>query len=109
MAHVDGHSGARGEVERALDASGEPIVKLVGEFDISNAERLGRTLDQIIDGGTGRLVIDLAALEFMDSSGIAMLLRAAANVDAVKIRNPSDVVRRIIECTGLTDILQIES
>jgi anti-anti-sigma factor len=108
MAHVEGDGGARGVVGRSLDPSGAPVFRLVGEIDMSNAESLGATLDQLIADGTNHLVIDLSALEFMDSSGIAMLLRVAARVGTVEIRNPSNVVRRIIECTGLADILPIE-
>jgi len=108
MAHIGGDGGARGVVVRTHDPSGAPVVTLVGEIDISNAESLGATLDQLIGDETDHLVVDLAALEFMDSSGIAMLLRVAARVGTVEIRNPSNVVRRIIECTGLSDILPIE-
>jgi anti-sigma B factor antagonist len=108
MADVDGDAGARGAVERAHDPSGRSVVRLVGEIDISNAGSLGAILDELVGDESHSLVVDLAALEFVDSSGIAMLLRVAARVGTVEIRNPSNVVRRIIECTGLTDILRIE-
>ncbi len=108
MAHVEGDGGARGLVERTDDPSGVPVVKLLGAIDMSNAESLGATLDQLIGDETHHLVVDLGALEFMDSSGIAMLLRVAARVSTVEIRNPSNIVRRIIGCTGLTDVLPIE-
>jgi anti-anti-sigma regulatory factor len=45
----------------------------------------------------------------MDSSGIAMLLRTVGGAGSVEVRNPSTVVRRIIECTGLSEILRIHS
>jgi len=83
-------------------------VSVVGEIDISNAESLGAKFDHLIGDETDQLVVDLGALQFMDSSGIAMLLRIAARTGTVEIRNPSDVVLRIIECTGLTDILRIQ-
>ena len=108
MAHVAGDGGARGAVERADDPSGAPVVQLVGEIDISNAESLGAMLDRLIGDETRHLVVDLGALEFMDSSGIAMLLKVAGRVARIEIRNPSDVVQRIIGCTGLTDILPIQ-
>ena len=50
---------------------------------------------------------DLSALRFMDSSGISVLIGAAAKVDAVELRDPSQVVRRVIELTGLTDVLSV--
>jgi anti-anti-sigma factor len=107
MADVD-DEGARGQVARAHDPSGAPAVSLVGEIDISNAASLGVVLDELIGDETHHLVVDLAALRFMDSSGIAMLLRVAARIQTIEIREPSDVVRRIIECTGLTDVLPIK-
>jgi anti-sigma B factor antagonist len=109
MAPVEGEAGAQGAVEGSRDESGARIVALIGEIDISNAETLGASLDRLIDGETSALVVDLTKLEFMDSSGIAMLLRAAARVDTIEIRNPSSVVRRIIECTGLGDVLHLET
>jgi hypothetical protein len=38
-----------------------------------------------------------------------MLLRAAARVETVELRNPSNVMRRIIECTGLAEVFHLES
>ena len=113
MEPVDDTAGALGAVEGLPAESGVRVVRLVGEIDISNAEGLGAELDRMIGNGNGEvgegLVVDLAALHFMDSSGIAMLLRAAGRVGTISVRNPTDVVRRIIECTGLADVLRIES
>ena len=96
-------------IDGGRDDSGARVVNLVGEIDIANADALGEKLDQLIGAGADRLVVDLSALDFMDSSGIAMLLRAAGRVDSMSVRNPTDAVRRIIECTGLADTLRIES
>ncbi len=109
MAPVTDDDGApQGALEEGHDASGAPVVRLIGEIDISNADEIAAELDAVAREGS-QLVIDLAGLEFMDSSGIAMLLRAAARVDTLELRNPSSTVRRIIECTGLTEILRITS
>jgi anti-anti-sigma factor len=45
----------------------------------------------------------------MDSAGIAVLIRAAANVNAIHLRDPSPIVRRLIEVTGLSGVLPIET
>jgi anti-anti-sigma factor len=55
------------------------------------------------------LIFDLSRLRFMDSAGIAVLIGAAAKVKAVHLRDPSPIVRRVIEVTGLSDVLPIES
>ena len=107
MADVAGEGFASGGVESLGDEGGVPIVRLTGEIDISNAEPIGDALDALVGPEARRLVVDLDGLEFMDSAGIAMLLRTAARVDAVEIRHPSEVMRRIIECTGLTGIFRM--
>jgi anti-anti-sigma factor len=108
MAPVEKDIGAIGSVAGSTDAAGVTVIELIGEIDISNADALGAEVDKLVGADAQeRLVIDLGALEFMDSSGIALLIRAAGRVDAVEIRNPSEVVRRIIECTGLGEVLRI--
>jgi stage II sporulation protein AA (anti-sigma F factor antagonist) len=106
--HAPERPGALGSIEVVSDPDGTPVVRLRGEVDISNANDLGAELERIVGTGTRRLVVDMSALEFMDSSGIAMLLHAAARVDSISVRKPSKVVRRIIEATGLEAMLPIE-
>jgi anti-sigma B factor antagonist len=107
MAGVADDAFALGAVEAAGNVAGVPVVRLTGEIDISNAEPIGDALEAIVGPDARQVVVDLEGLQFMDSAGIAMLLRTAARVDEVEIRNPSDVMRRIIECTGLTGVFRI--
>ena len=55
----------------------------------------------------GTVSFDLSALTFMDSSGIAMLLRVAERADPVVLLRPSDTIKRIIGATGLTEVFEI--
>jgi anti-sigma B factor antagonist len=107
MAGVADDAFALGAVEAAGNVAGVPVVRLTGEIDISNAEPIGDALEAIVGPDARQVVVDLEGLQFMDSAGIAMLLRTAARVDEVEIRNPSDVMRRIIDCTGLTGVFRI--
>jgi anti-sigma regulatory factor (Ser/Thr protein kinase) len=59
-----------------------------------SSDALGDALDGIVKEAPDHLVIDLVALEFMDSSGIAMLLRAAGNTGSIEIRNRTIVRAR---------------
>ncbi len=92
-----------------VDATGVPIVSVSGELDSSNAASLEAAVAPLAAAHTERLVFDLSALRFMDSAGIAVLVGVAAKVKAVHLREPSDAVRRVIELTGLTGVLPIES
>ena len=44
----------------------------------------------------------------MDSAGIAVLLGAAREVSSVRLKRPSTAVRRVVELTGLNEILVVE-
>lgn len=81
-------------------------VELAGELDLTTVDLLDAALAPVLEESPGRLVFDLTALEFMDSSGIAAMLRAAAAVPSVHVENPSQLIRRVLDATGLTDVLR---
>ena len=98
-----------GGAEVATDANGVPIIKLTGEIDLSNADSVRAAIEPTVSSAPERIVFDLSGLDFLDSSGIALLLYVAAKSGSVQVRNPSEIVRRIIEVTGLADVLQMSS
>jgi len=51
-------------------------VALDGRLDASNAQTLKESLEQLIDGGTTHLVVDLGQVPFIDSAGLAALVSA---------------------------------
>jgi anti-anti-sigma factor len=98
---ADGDAGGDGDGDRA-------VIHLAGELDLSGAEALRRLIDRSFPSdGAGGVVFDLAALEFMDSSGIALLLSVAQRHGPVQLLHPSPMVRRIIEATGLAEVLEM--
>ncbi len=107
MVRVDGDMSAQARIESGPDASGALVVNVIGEIDISNADTLGSALEAVVADSTDVLALDLSALDFLDSSGLAMLLRIAGRARSVEVRNPTNVVRRIIEATGLDTVLRI--
>lgn len=86
---------------------GTPVVSLSGELDLTNAKRVQSVIEDMIAGGTRRLVVEVSELKFMDSSGLALLASVARKVPEVKLRDPSPIVRRLIELTGLAEILNV--
>ena len=95
-------------IEHSSDASGAPLLKVSGELDLSNVETLRREIDRALTTAPKSLVFDLSDLAFMDSSGIAAFLQASRRVDAIVLRNPSNIIRRVVAATGLTEILRVE-
>ena len=101
----DGHPIA--SVEHWPEGGGQ-LVKITGELDISNVEPVGQAISTVTADRPALLIFELSELRFIDSSGIALLLGASREVDAVQIRNPSPAVRRVVEITGLTKALPLE-
>jgi anti-sigma B factor antagonist len=109
MAELDEDDIAQVTIEVEQDQSGNAVVSLVGELDISTVGALDEALGKITAARHERLIFDLGGLRFMDSAGIAALVRPAGQVDEICIRDPSPIVRRVIEATGLTGVLKLES
>ncbi|HXQ59483.1 MAG TPA: STAS domain-containing protein, partial [Acidimicrobiales bacterium] len=68
---------------------------------------LRATVEEIVAEGPSRLVFELTGLTFMDSSGIAVMVYAANNVDTVELLHPSSIIRRVVEATGLSTVLRL--
>jgi anti-sigma B factor antagonist len=101
-------SGTNMVIERSSDADGTAMIRLQGELDISNADSFRSAVEEVVAEAPGRLVFDLSELTFMDSSGIAVMVYAANNVEAVELRHATTIVRRVVEATGLSDILRLD-
>ena len=96
----------------ARECSGCVVVALHGELDIADAADVTAALAAAAAGRTG-IVVDLAALTFIDCSGVRSLARARARArarhggGAVLLAAPRREVLRVIALTGLFDISEI--
>ena len=96
-----------GLVIDCTEESGVPVIWLAGELDLSNAARARAAVQTALAGRADRVVLDLAGLEFMDSSGIAMLLGLSQQVREVEVRRAAGAVLRVIQVTGLDRVLRL--
>ena len=94
---------------RADSLKGAPSVLLRGELDVDTAPRLTYLLDSEIRATDGPFVIDLCDLDFLDSSGVNVLMRARALLGRedreLVVICPPGPARRIFEITNLDDLL----
>jgi anti-sigma B factor antagonist len=82
---------------------GAVIVRLAGELDLYNAEDVRTALAQAIDTAPLRLVIDMAAVEFVDSTALGVLIEARSRLghDALLLAAPQVETRRTLQISGL--------
>ncbi|MFE4593722.1 STAS domain-containing protein [Streptomyces laurentii] len=87
---------------RTVEAS--EVLTPVGELDHHTAELLRTPLDQALDEGRVRLVLDCSQLEFCDSTGLNVLLGARLRAEAagggVHLAAMRPTVARVFEITG---------
>lgn len=87
------------------------LVEVSGRVDSMNANELGSALDTEIDGGHTQLVLDLSSVEYMSSAGLREIVTALKKVKRatgdLRIAQPSDRVREVLEMAGLDDIFMI--
>jgi anti-anti-sigma factor len=90
---------------------GERVIRLRGELDIESAPELERVLLRSRPAGQ-RVVLDLAELKFMDSTGLRVLLRGRAAADEgrweIGLRNVPPTIRRLFDMTGVHAALPAE-
>ena len=90
---------------------GIATVTVRGEIDLATSTRLNRELDIALDRQPppARLRIDLAGVAFMDTTGVAVLLKArrrALEVGArFSVSSASPTIERLLEITGLALLL----
>ncbi|HET8565679.1 MAG TPA: STAS domain-containing protein [Solirubrobacterales bacterium] len=90
-------------VLRQIQEPGRVRLALHGELDLTNAATVEAVLDAALASGD-EVLVDLAKLEFLDSTGIALLVAALKGQDAKRISflpSESTGVTRLLSLTGL--------
>jgi anti-sigma B factor antagonist len=92
--------------------SGVAVVKVAGEVDVSTSSSLRTGLLRVIaDENHHGLVVNLASVRFLDSTGIGVLVgiwhRVCATQGRLALAAPSRQVHGVLETTGLTKVLPI--
>ena len=89
------------------------IFRLRGELDLATSPQLRHELAERTKPGVSKVVLDLSELSFMDSVGLSILVAEHKKVTelggTLVIQNPATRVHRLIEISGLTQYLNIES
>src|SRR5579862_6208488 len=84
-------------------AGSATVVRLAGELDLYNVDQVRSAIADAIEAGPSRVVIDLAEVEFMDSTALGVLIeaRAALAEGALRLAAPQLEIVRALKVSGL--------
>ncbi|MCU1675226.1 MAG: anti-sigma factor antagonist [Frankiales bacterium] len=89
------------------------LVQLAGRLDVHAAADVRLALADAVETGTGDLVIDLAALETLDVTGLGVLVGAHRRADragrTLVLRDVRPPVQRVLHLTRLDRVLHVSS
>jgi anti-anti-sigma factor len=98
------------EASAAQLEDGLRVISIKGELDLGTTADLEGPLDEAVASGDASVLVDLAECEFIDSTGIALIVRAWQHLDRnadgdgsgrLVLCSCNDQVRRVLEITGL--------
>lgn len=88
------------------DEHGNVVLAVKGEIDATTTDQLRERIRAAFDAGNRRLVVDLSAVDFIDSTGLGVLvgaLRYYKEQDGdVLLRSPSPIADRVLTVSGLS-------
>jgi anti-sigma B factor antagonist len=88
------------------------FLPLEGEIDLHRSPRVERSLESMIKKRPERIVVDLSGVTFIDSSGMAVLIRAMQNMKEyggkLSLSGLNDTVRPIFEIARLDQVFVID-
>ena len=97
-------------IEETFDPAGL-VVTVSGELDVATTPAFREHLEDAIEAGAHRLVIDLTAVSFLDSVALAAIVhekqRLPEHGRVVLVVDPSSYVMLVFQSTGLTQVLDL--
>ena len=87
------------------------VISLRGEIDVYTAPRLRQALIDLIEGGKSDILVDMSRVDFLDSTGLGVLVgglkRVKAKDGSLEIVATQDKILKIFEITGLSKVFPI--
>ena len=98
-------------VDLGLEVSerdGWAVVAVAGEVDVATAPRLREQLIELVNNGRHHIVVDLSEVEFLDSTGLGVLVgalkRVRTNNGELALVCSEPRILKVFEITGLTKV-----
>lgn len=91
--------------------NGAAVLVVTGEIDIRTAPDLRDRLSEVLDGGGGRVVLDLLGVPFLDSTALSVMVwahkRLARSGSPLVVVCTAAPVLRVLTVTGLARVFSV--
>ena len=95
------------------DHGDQTVVHLGGEIDVYTAPKLRDQISELVNAGKTNLIIDLEAVDFLDSTGLGVLVGGLKKVRAqdgsMSLICAQDRLLKIFRITGLAKVFTIHA
>jgi len=93
------------------DPSGYTVVAVSGEIDVYTAPALREKLISLVDEGKYQIIVDMEAVEFLDSTGLGVLVGGLKRVRShdgwIDLACTNNRILRVFKITGLSKVFAI--
>jgi anti-sigma B factor antagonist len=105
-------------VPLTLERSGtpdHPVITAAGEIDVASSPLLRAELAEVLEHSPSTITLDLAAVSFIDSSGLGVLvgslrrLREQHADASLQVLHTQLAVRKVFDITGLDELFELRS
>ena len=95
------------------EVDGRAVVAVGGEIDVYTAPKLRDQITELVGAGSYNIVIDLEAVEFLDSTGLGVLVgglkKVRAHDGSLDLVCTQERLLKIFRITGLTKVFPIHT
>ncbi|MET7372639.1 STAS domain-containing protein [Micromonospora arida] len=82
---------------------GNPVLTATGEVDMSNAADFAAALTRAVEAAPGQLTVNLTALQYLDSAGLAVLFPHVERIHLIT----SPLLAPVLTIAGLGDLMTV--
>ncbi len=94
-----------------VESDDHALITAVGEIDLDTCDQVADAVSSVLAAGGRRVLLDFSEVTFIDSSGLAVLVRAHRQAQSVGARfavvHPTPQTRKLITVLGLDQLLHI--
>ena len=90
------------------------VVRVRGEIDMTNAGALSAMIENAMPAGTPTLVLEMSDTTYLDSRGVALLLRLAERLRSRRqelrlVVPPEATIRAVLDFTGVPAVMRVDA